>query len=105
MEFRKALFAAVLAAWPVVRVEMPFSSLAGAGCGAVVYFLVMRIQRDEFAYRMADYLVSFFRGEKASGVLSGEPAGQAVAVDPAADNVAAGKRADSSCGKESGPSG
>mgnify|MGYP000851305884 CR=1 FL=1 len=36
-----ASLAAVLAAWPVVRVEMPFSSLAGAGCGAVVYFLVL----------------------------------------------------------------
>ncbi len=100
-----ASLAAVLAAWPVVRVEMPFSSLAGAGCGAVVYFLVMRIQRDEFAYRMADYLVSFLRRENTSGGLSGEPAGRAAAMNPAADGVAARKKDDSSSGKKNGSPG
>ncbi len=51
-----ASVAAVIVAWPVVGLDIPFSSLVGAGCGAVAYYLAMWLQRDEFAIRMRDYL-------------------------------------------------
>lgn len=55
-----ASVAAVLAAWPVVQLEMPLPSIVGAGCGAVVYFLAMLLQGDELAVRMGKYLLSVF---------------------------------------------
>ncbi|MHB8901094.1 MAG: lipid II flippase MurJ, partial [Thermoguttaceae bacterium] len=53
--------AATAAAWPVVACGFPLATFAAAALGGVVYFLVMLLQRDEFALRMANYGSSWFR--------------------------------------------
>ena len=56
-----ASIAATAAAWPVVSSGFPLATIVGAALGSVVYFMVMLLQRDEFAIRMGDYIVSWLR--------------------------------------------
>ncbi len=56
-----ASIAATAAAWPVVSSGLPLATLVGAALGGVVYFLALLLQRDEFAIRMGDYIVSWIR--------------------------------------------
>ncbi|MBC8873984.1 MAG: polysaccharide biosynthesis C-terminal domain-containing protein [Planctomycetes bacterium] len=42
---------AVVVAFPIARLGIPFGSIIGAACGAAVYVVVMTLERDEFAMR------------------------------------------------------
>jgi len=56
---------ATLAAWPVVNAGFPFAVFPAAALGGIVYFLAMFAQRDEFAKRMMQYLLSTCRSKHA----------------------------------------